>query len=57
MDAFVVRTVLVPSLMHVLGRWNWWLPAWLDRHLPTVHIESQPSVDEISDRSTLVDVS
>jgi RND superfamily putative drug exporter len=56
MDAFVVRTVLVPSLMHVLGRWNWWLPTWLDRHLPTVHIESQPPADESRDRTALVDV-
>ncbi|HTW97638.1 MAG TPA: MMPL family transporter [Acidimicrobiales bacterium] len=42
-DAFVVRTILVPSLMHVLGGRNWWLPAWLDRRLPTVHIESGPA--------------
>ena len=42
-DAFVVRTVLVPSLMHLFGRGNWWLPAWLDRRLPTVHIEGGPS--------------
>jgi RND superfamily putative drug exporter len=42
-DAFVVRTVLVPSLMHLFGRWNWWLPSWLDRFLPTVHIEGAPA--------------
>ena len=40
-DAFVVRTVLVPSLMHVFGRGNWWLPSWLDRVLPTLHIEAE----------------
>ncbi len=40
-DAFVVRTVLVPALMHVLGRANWWLPGWLDRLLPTVHVEAE----------------
>lgn len=39
MDAFVLRTVLVPALMHVLGRANWWLPAWLDRWLPHVAVE------------------
>ncbi len=38
-DAFVVRTVLVPSVMHVLGPRNWWLPSWMDRILPTFHIE------------------
>jgi RND superfamily putative drug exporter len=38
-DAFVIRTVLVPAVMHVLGRANWWLPAWLDRILPRLHVE------------------
>jgi len=46
-DAFIVRLVLVPSLMSILGRHNWWLPGWLDRLLPTVRIE--PGADEISD--------
>ncbi len=40
-DAFVVRTVLVPSLMHMFGPRNWWLPQWLDRWLPTLHIENE----------------
>lgn len=31
LDAFVVRTFLVPALMALLGRWNWWSPAWLTR--------------------------
>jgi RND superfamily putative drug exporter len=30
-DAFIVRSLLVPSLMALLGRWNWWSPAWLSR--------------------------
>jgi uncharacterized membrane protein YdfJ with MMPL/SSD domain len=30
-DAFVVRSLLVPSLMGLLGRWNWWAPMWLRR--------------------------
>jgi RND superfamily putative drug exporter len=38
-DAYLIRTVLVPSVMHVLGRANWWLPAWLDRVLPRLHVE------------------
>ncbi len=33
-DALVLRTVLVPAVMQLLGRWNWWLPGWLDRILP-----------------------
>ena len=37
-DATVVRFVAVPATMRLLGRWNWWLPAWLDRLLP--HLEA-----------------
>jgi RND superfamily putative drug exporter len=39
LDAFVVRTVLVPAVMHRFGRANWWLPGWLDRRLPHLAIE------------------
>src|ERR687898_78680 len=35
-DATIVRMVLVPALMRLLGDWNWWLPGWLDRLLPAV---------------------
>ena len=38
-DAYIIRTVLVPSVMHMLGRANWWLPAWLYRILPRLHVE------------------
>jgi putative drug exporter of the RND superfamily len=38
-DAYIARTVLVPAVMHLLGRANWWLPAWLDRILPRLHVE------------------
>ena len=38
-DAFLVRLVLVPSLMALLGRSNWWLPRWLAKILPTVTLE------------------
>ena len=34
LDAFLLRTVLVPAVMHLSGRANWWLPGWLDRLLP-----------------------
>ncbi|MHB1066816.1 MAG: MMPL family transporter [Candidatus Nanopelagicales bacterium] len=46
-DAFIVRLILVPSLMTMLGKASWWLPGWLDRILPIVHIE--PGEDEIAD--------
>ncbi|UKF31909.1 MMPL family transporter [Clavibacter phaseoli] len=39
LDAFVVRMLLMPALMHLLGRSAWWLPRWLDRILPDVDIE------------------
>jgi RND superfamily putative drug exporter len=38
-DATLVRMVLVPATMELLGDRNWWLPAWLDRLLPHVHVE------------------
>ena len=38
-DATVVRMVLVPATMSLLGRANWWLPGWLDRRLPNLDIE------------------
>jgi putative drug exporter of the RND superfamily len=38
-DATVVRLVLVPSVMEILGRANWWLPRWLDRILPRVALD------------------
>ena len=41
-DATIVRGLLVPSTMTLLGRWNWWLPAWLDRLLPHVHDPPSP---------------
>lgn len=34
MDAFLIRTVLVPSTMALLRKWNWYLPVWLDKILP-----------------------
>ncbi|MGO4457203.1 MMPL family transporter [Streptomyces sp. M-16] len=39
LDAFVLRTLLVPALMHLLGGANWWIPRWLDRRLPRISIE------------------
>jgi putative drug exporter of the RND superfamily len=39
LDAFVLRTVLVPSVMHLSGDANWLLPRWLDRRLPHLAIE------------------
>jgi len=41
-DATVVRMVLVPAVMQLLGRANWWLPGWLDSFLPRVDLERRP---------------
>jgi RND superfamily putative drug exporter len=46
-DATIVRMVLVPATMELLGDRNWWLPDWLDRVLPNIDIEGQrPTGDE-----------
>jgi RND superfamily putative drug exporter len=39
LDALIVRSVLVPALMLLAGKSNWWLPAWLDRILPHLNVE------------------
>lgn len=39
-DAFIIRTVLVPSLMHFIGKRNWYMPPWLDRVVPHVAVEA-----------------
>jgi putative drug exporter of the RND superfamily len=40
LDATIVRSILVPSLMTMIGRWNWYLPAWLN-WMPSVSIEGK----------------
>jgi putative drug exporter of the RND superfamily len=39
LDAFILRTVLVPATMHMIGKRNWWLPRGLDRMLPRLAVE------------------
>jgi RND superfamily putative drug exporter len=41
LDAFILRTALVPAAMHLLGTSNWWLPDWLEKRLP--HLAVEPS--------------
>ncbi len=45
-DATIVRTVLVPATMKLLGDWNWWLPGWLDRLLPNLDVEGGVGLPE-----------
>jgi RND superfamily putative drug exporter len=59
-DATIVRLLLVPATMELLGDRNWWIPRWLDRILPKVHIEAPPDLDaELAelDRETQVPTS
>ena len=44
LDATIVRLLLVPAVMYLLGKWSWWLPSPLERVLP--HIELDPSLPE-----------
>jgi RND superfamily putative drug exporter len=39
-DATIVRMVLVPATMELLGKANWWLPKWLDRVVPRISVEA-----------------
>jgi RND superfamily putative drug exporter len=41
-DATIVRLIIIPAAMVLLGKWNWWLPAWLDRLLPVAHADAPP---------------
>ena len=43
-DATIVRLLLVPAVMHLLGRANWWLPGWLESRLPQLHVEGRPEI-------------
>ena len=44
-DAFIIRLLLLPAVMHIAGPAMWWMPAWLDRRLPHLHVEP-PESDE-----------
>jgi RND superfamily putative drug exporter len=44
-DATLIRIILVPAAMQLLGHWNWWFPAWLDRVVPRVDL-SEPEAGE-----------
>jgi uncharacterized membrane protein YdfJ with MMPL/SSD domain len=40
LDATLVRLILVPAAMQLMGRWNWWLPSWMDRLVPRLNVEA-----------------
>jgi len=45
-DAFIIRLLLLPAVMHLVGPAMWWMPDWLERRLPRLHIERPDTVDE-----------
>lgn len=47
LDAFVIRMVIVPAVMHRLGAANWWLPRWMERRLPLVSVEGTDDEDAV----------
>ena len=50
-DATLIRMVLVPATMELLGDRNWWLPAWLDRRLPRLRVDGNAGTDQVADAS------
>ncbi|WP_280300900.1 MMPL family transporter [Nocardia neocaledoniensis] len=38
-DAFIVRMIVVPALLVIMGKWSWWMPKWLDRVIPDIDVE------------------
>jgi RND superfamily putative drug exporter len=54
-DATIVRMVLVPATMELLGNANWWLPKWLDRILPRISVEAPPDLRAVGTSSAATD--
>jgi RND superfamily putative drug exporter len=47
-DAVVIRMTIVPALMFVLGKSNWWFPDWLDRMLPHLSVDADEAAPDIT---------
>jgi RND superfamily putative drug exporter len=56
LDATIVRMLLVPATMELLGDKNWWIPRWLDRLLPNINVEGPAEVvdEELEEEGVLV---
>jgi RND superfamily putative drug exporter len=54
LDATIVRCVLVPSSMALLGKWNWFLPSWLE-WLPNLWVEGRPTTEVMPAPAALAD--
>ena len=55
LDATIVRLLLVPAVMYLLGRWSWWLPRPLERILP--HLDVDPALPGAGQRPAAAPVS
>jgi RND superfamily putative drug exporter len=55
-DAVIIRMALVPALMLLMGRANWWFPRWLDRVLPRIHVEPE-DLSELDEEEPLAPAS
>ncbi len=55
-DATIIRLVLVPSTMELLGDKNWWMPAWLDRIIPTLDVEGSHTHPEATIEPAVVPI-
>jgi RND superfamily putative drug exporter len=51
LDATLVRLVLVPATMELMGKWNWWLPKGLDRVLPHADFETDQTAETTEERT------
>ena len=54
LDATIVRMLLVPATMELLGDRNWWIPKWLDRILPHIDVEGHAHHEPITVAATTV---
>jgi len=45
-DAFIIRLLLLPAVMHIFGAAMWWMPSWLEKRLPHLNIEPPESMPE-----------
>jgi RND superfamily putative drug exporter len=52
LDALIVRSVIVPALLLITGKANWWLPAWLDRIIPRLNVEGNVVDQDESEHSS-----
>lgn len=52
LDATIVRALLVPATVSLMGRWNWWLPAWLERIVPLTEPDERAHAGQAAARSS-----